>query len=546
MTDSVSPARQAAAAPPSPPERLRTLLVDDHAPVLRFLSLVFSSDGCDVTTATRAEEALDLIAKNVFDLVVSDIKMPGLSGLDLLETVRHQQPATPVVLITGAPSVESAVFGLRHQAFDYLVKPFSAEQIQELLRRIRLERERMKAEREQPAGVAQELARRQLGMEMLSKIGSLAFQGLDCAAFVDKVLAQVVELLEGDAAAILLFDDEQHVTPTQKGEPELAAQLVERGQQWYADLQRTDDGAGFSVTTVTEPFVGLATLIPGERRAAGILCLGRKAGSEVLPDEKEFLLAYGRTVGVALQQIVLGESLEETLIDTIAAFVNALESKDPYLKGHSARVSLYAGEIARVLGLPTAEVGLVRRAGILHDLGKLVVMDSILQKPARLTPEEVVLMQGHPVNAAKILKPLRFLAQEAEAIKRHHERYDGNGYPDGLKGDEIPLSARIVTVADSFDAMTSNRPYRSAMSLEKALQEILKQAGSQFDPVVTEAFVKVPLPRLNEISRFYDNSPEPFPTPAAKAETDLVAAWTRLTGLPSSLATRTASPAQTA
>jgi HD-GYP domain-containing protein (c-di-GMP phosphodiesterase class II) len=173
-------------------------------------------------------------------------------------------------------------------------------------------------------------------------------------------------------------------------------------------------------------------------------------------------------------------------------------------------------------------------------------MDSILQKPARLTPEELVLMQGHPVNAAKILKPLRFLAQEAEAIKRHHERYDGNGYPDGLKGDEIPLSARIVTVADSFDAMTSNRPYRSAMPLEKALQEILRQAGAQFDPVVTDAFVKVPLSRLNEISRFYDNSPEPFPTPAAKAETDLVAAWSRLTALPSSLAARTPSPAQTA
>jgi HD-GYP domain-containing protein (c-di-GMP phosphodiesterase class II) len=152
-------------------------------------------------------------------------------------------------------------------------------------------------------------------------------------------------------------------------------------------------------------------------------------------------------------------------------------------------------------------------------------------------------MQDHPVNAFKILKPLRFLAQEAEAIKRHHERYDGKGYPDGLKADQIPLSARIVTVADSFDAMTSNRPYRSAMSLEKALQEILKQAGAQFDPAVTEAFVKVPLTRLNEISRFYDNSPEPFPTPAAKPDTDLVAAWSRLTGLASGLGERAASSA---
>jgi putative nucleotidyltransferase with HDIG domain len=531
MTDPVTPARRTTAAASSEPERLRTLLVDDHASVLRFLSLAFSSDGCDVTTAARAEEALELVTGPPFDLVVSDIKMPGLSGLDLLRAVKEQQPATPVVLITGAPSVESAVFGLRHQAYDYLVKPFSAEQIKELLQRIRTDRQRLKTEREEPAGLTQELARRQLGMEMLSKIGSLAFQGLDSAMFVDKALAQVVEILDGDAAAILLFDDDQHVTPTQRGEPGLVAQLVTLGQQWFTELQRSSEPEGTGVQTTTEPFVALGTLIPGDRKAAGILCLARKEGSEVLPDEREFLVAYARTVGVALQQIVLGENLEENLIDTIAAFVNALESKDPYLKGHSARVSLYAGEIARALGLGAAQAGLVRRAGILHDLGKLVVMDSILQKPARLTPEEANVMQGHPVNAAKILKPLRFLAQEAEAIKRHHERYDGNGYPDGLKGDQIPLPARIVTVADSFDAMTSNRPYRSAMPLENALREILKHAGAQFDPAVTEAFAKVPLARLNEISRFYDNSPEPFPIPAAKPESDLVAAWSRLTRL---------------
>ena len=194
MTDRVTPARQTAAVSPDA-ERLRTLLVDDHASVLRFLALVFSSDGCDVTTAARAEEAIELIGKSSFDLVVSDIKMPGLSGLDLLQTVKDQQPATPVVLITGAPSVESAVFGLRHQAYDYLVKPFSAEQIQELLRRVRVDRQHLKAQ-EEPAGQTEELARRQLGMEMLSRIGSLAFQGLDCAAFVDKALAQVVETLD--------------------------------------------------------------------------------------------------------------------------------------------------------------------------------------------------------------------------------------------------------------------------------------------------------------------------------------------------------------
>jgi HD-GYP domain-containing protein (c-di-GMP phosphodiesterase class II) len=145
---------------------------------------------------------------------------------------------------------------------------------------------------------------------------------------------------------------------------------------------------------------------------------------------------------------------------------------------------------------------------MLHDLGKLVVMDAILQKPARLTSEEFAVMREHPGNAARILQPFRFLTREAEAIRGHHERYDGKGYPQGLKGAEIPLAARIITVADAFDAMTSNRPYRSAMPIEVAAMEISRHAEAQFDPQVTDAFSRIPLSRLTEISRLYEGERE--------------------------------------
>jgi response regulator RpfG family c-di-GMP phosphodiesterase len=493
---------------------LNVLLVDDHAPVLRFLAAAFKRQGCVVSTASSAEEALDLISERGFDLVVSDIKMPGLSGLDLLRTVRGQQPDTPVVLITGMPSVDSAVFGLRHQAYDYLTKPFSMSDVQDLVGRVRHDRSTRASG--QQAEASQRAIRRQFGMEALSRLGELALQGLDTTAFVERALGYTLEALGGDAALILLVDEDGRVSPSQTGDLSLAVRLLGASG---AALQGLSTGAMRGPVTVIEldaPSSALATLIQVMGRPAGILCLARHHGAEFVSDDREFLRGYARTIALSLEKMQVGEDVEGNLIDTISAFVIALESKDAYLKGHSTRVSLYAAEIARALGLSPAEVAVASRSGMLHDLGKLVVMDSILQKPARLTTEEFAVMREHPENAARILQPFRFLAREAEAIKGHHERFDGKGYPQGLKGEDIPIAARIITVADAFDAMTSNRPYRGAMPIEVAAIEITRHAQAQFDPRVTEAFSRIPLARLAEISRLYDGRPElAAPAPAA-------------------------------
>ena len=501
---------------------MNVLLVDDHAPVLRFLAAAFKRQGCVVSTASSAEEALDLISDRGFDLVVSDIKMPGLSGLDLLRTVKGQQPNTPVVLITGMPSVDSAVFGLRHQAYDYLTKPFSMTDVQQLVGRVRQDRETRRSGLQ--AEASQRAIRRQFGMEALSRLGELALQGLDPAAFIERALGYTLEALGGDAALILLVDENGRVSPSQTGDLSLAVRLLGTSGATFDALQKAGSRTPVTVVPLDAPASALATLIPVLGRPAGILCLARHQGGDFVSDDRDFLLSYARTIALALEKLQVGEDLEGNLIDTISAFVIALESKDAYLKGHSTRVSLYAAEIARALGLPAGEVAVASRGGMLHDLGKLVVMDSILQKPARLTTEEVAVMREHPSNAARILQPFRFLDREAQAIKGHHERFDGKGYPAGLKGEEIPIAARIITVADAFDAMTSNRPYRSAMPLEVAAIEITRHAEAQFDPTVTEAFSRIPLSRLAEISRLYDVRREPAaatvpsaPLPAADA-----------------------------
>jgi len=496
-------AAQLTAADQADPEVLRVLLVDDNDSVLRFLVSAFTSNHCQAKTASTAEQALDLLGDDPYDLVVSDIKMPGLSGLDLLRAIKGKQPGTPVVLITGVPSVNSAVFGLRHGAYDYLPKPFSVTEVKELIQRLR--RDRAEGNVNYPAGLSEELARRQGGVEVLAGIGELALQGLEPALFVEKVLEKTIRSLRCDGAVILLCDQDGKFNASRMGAPELVNQLLTLLHANFGDVVKSGGRETFTLTTRDHGFEALAALIPGVGNAMGILCMARDARhGAFLPDEKALLLGYAQTTAIALQKIVLREHLEKNLVDTIASFVIALESKDPYLKGHSARVSLYTGEIASVMALPPSDVVLFSRAGMLHDLGKLVIMDKILLKPRQLTEEEFELIRSHPVVGDKILKPLRFLSCEARAVRHHHERYDGKGYPDGLKGEDIPLIARVVTVADAFDAMTSDRPYRAKRPVEAAVAEVGRGARTQFDPLVAEAFVTIPIARLAEISRHLD------------------------------------------
>ena len=498
-------------------ELLRVLVVDDNASILRFLMSALTSTGCQVTTAATAEQALEVLGDDAFDLVVSDIKMPGLSGLDLLRAIKGKQPGTPVVLITGVPSVNSAVFGLRHGAYDYLPKPFSVTEIKELIQRLRRDRAEGNGNVNYPAGLTEELARRQGGVEVLSRIGELALQGLEPGAFIEKVLEKTMGSLRSDAAVLLLCDQEGRFNASRRGQPSLVNQLVNLLHAHFADVLKTGGREIFTLTTREQGFEALAALIPGVGDAMGILCMARdvRAGA-FLPDEKALVLGYAQTTSLALQKIVLREQLEKNLIDTISSFVIALESKDPYLKGHSARVSLYTGELASLMGLGSTDVVLFSRAGMLHDLGKLVMLDNILRKPRQLTEEEFELIRSHPVVGDKILKPLRFLSCEAKAVRHHHERYDGKGYPDGLKGEDIPLIARVVTVADAFDAMTSDRPYRAKWPIATAIEEVVRGARTQFDPVVAEAFIAIPIARLEQISRHFDlRSAE---APAASAQ----------------------------
>src|SRR6266581_769080 len=183
--------------------------------------------------------------------------------------------------------------------------------------------------------------------------------------------------------------------------------------------------------------------------------------------------------------------LECSYIQTVESLAVALEAKDRYTAGHSQRVAKFARLIARSLGLPREDVDIIGQVALLHDIGKIGMMDKILNKPANLTPEEREAIKTHPVIGAQILAPVATFAKHVEGIKHHHEMYDGTGYPDRLRGEEIPIAARIVCLADAFDAMTSTRPYRIGLPLDFAVKEMQKMAGTQFCPRCVEAFVRI-------------------------------------------------------
>ncbi|MBI2205472.1 MAG: HD-GYP domain-containing protein [Candidatus Rokubacteria bacterium] len=199
--------------------------------------------------------------------------------------------------------------------------------------------------------------------------------------------------------------------------------------------------------------------------------------------------AYQQSLRYAEDLRRLYVQLQRGVYQSLLGLANALEAKDPYTRGHSERVSRWSRRLAVALDLQPHAVEVVTQAGLLHDLGKIGVPETVLRKPGGLDDAEWALMKRHPLIGAEIVAPLEFFAGGALVIRHHHERVDGSGYPDGLHGDRIPLGARVVAVADVYDALTSDRPYRRALSPEAALAHLMTEAGRTLDEAAVATFI---------------------------------------------------------
>ena len=217
--------------------------------------------------------------------------------------------------------------------------------------------------------------------------------------------------------------------------------------------------------------------------------LDAACGDDLAAAYRRLTAAYQQSLRYAQDVRALYQQMQRGIYQSLLGLANALEAKDVYTRGHSERVGLTSRRLALALGVPTADAEVIARAGLLHDIGKIGVPEIVLRKAGPLSTEEWALMRQHPLIGAQIVSPFEFFASGALIIRAHHERMDGSGYPDGLVGDAIPLGARIVAVADVYDALTSDRPYRPAMSSDAALAHLMSQAGQGLDAMIVNTFV---------------------------------------------------------
>ena len=346
------------------------LFVDDEVNILKALQRLLRNEPIDVLTANSPSEAFELIERADPQVIVSDQRMPEMSGVDFLASVRDRHSDVVRMMLTGYTDMTIAVEAInKGEIYRLITKPWNDEELKATLRQ--------------------------------------AFDHYDLKAEIKRLNS------------------------------------VTREQNFK--LQDMNKNLEEKVRERTKQLDGKNT---------------------------ELRTAY---------------------IQTIRALAEAIDAKDAYTRGHSERVAVYASRIAREMNLPKELIERVYFAGLLHDVGKIGIPDAIITKPDRLNEEEYEEIKRHPEIGAKILEPVEFLRGVVPCVRHHHEWYDGcqNGYPDRLAGDQIPLPSRVIVVADTVEAMTSDRPYRKALPTDAVVKEMHKYSGTQFDPVVVDAFLKL-------------------------------------------------------
>jgi len=446
-------------------ERPRVLIVDDEKFIRDILADFLGMEGYIVRTAEDGTAALTELTHARYDMVISDLKMPRMGGIELLAAIGEAAPNALTVIMTGFGTVETAIDAMKRGAYDYILKPFKVEEVIHVVQR-GLEKQRLSAENLR--------LREALSLYKVS-------EAITASLSLDEVLATVGDAglheIDGDMVSTWLddgeggfFERQRLVQPQRDG--------AERGrvgfgefapgafiEHFAADSTLLEQGAKGERFFSTRPDAPLTSIVAVplrmKGRVVGWICVASFTKNKRFDEgQRKLLSIVGSRAAAAIENARLYEDLRATFQQTIRGLAKAIDKMDRYTSGHSDRVAVYATYLAIRLRLPADVVEIVRQSALMHDIGKLgCVMN--LNKPGKLTGDEYEIFKLHPTFGKDIL---------------------------GLKGNDVPLIARIIAVADTYDAMTSDRAYRRALPHEVAVNEIERCASTQFDPEVTDAF----------------------------------------------------------
>ncbi len=460
----------------------RILVVDDELVIREILSDFLTMEGYQVLTAEDGSVAVEVLARERVNMVISDLKMPQMGGLELLEHIRDHHPELVTLIMTGYGTVESAIEAMKRGAFDYVLKPFKVEEVVHTVRRA-LNQARLQAENIELRGA----------LSLYELAGHLG-DTIELAPTLRLLVETVAEQSGADrVSAVLLPDeDERWEGAATGGEPITDADLTEDGIRLPHAVLASNGRCfkylrGSALTAEVSSL--LMTPLVSRGKNLGFIIAVRDGGRSFNEGDRKLLTIIADRAAVAVHNAQLFTSLERTFVHTIEAFVTALEEKDRYTAGHSERVAEFAQVTAKEMDLGEDYVELIYQAGRLHDIGKLTIRTEELNKPGPLTDDEYERFKAHPGYGEMLLAKIPAFKKVLPGVGGHHEKYDGSGYPRGLEGENIPLMARIMAVADTYDAMTSHRAYRSALKHAIAVKELSRCAGTQFDPDVVESFL---------------------------------------------------------
>jgi len=473
------------------PDVPNILVVDDEKVIREILAEFLTLEGFNVTTAEDGGAAVDLLANNHFNMVITDLKMPNIGGLDLLEIIKKKDQNILTVIMTGFGTVETAKEAMKKGAYDYIQKPFKVDEVLHIVQRA-IEKQRLIDENIQ---LKQNVH--------LYRVSEEIATSLSANQIISTVMDTTVNAIKPDLVRLMLLDtgndrflEESRIQSEQWPEEELdggeldMTLLVEihgEGGEVLAHGPASDE---FFRGTPPEDLYSFMTVpFIVRQRVIGLMAVYSFSPNKRFTEgQRKLLNLISARAASAIENARLYTNLQDTFRQTIQGLASALEAMDKYTSGHSDRVALYSRLIAVQMKLEKNEIELITQAALMHDIGKMGCHAN-LNKPGKLTGEEYEIFKAHPTFGKEILETITFLHALIPGVYLHHERWDGKGYPLGLSRTEIPLMARILAVADTYDAMTSDRAYRKALSHRVAVAELERCSGTQFDPDVVNAFL---------------------------------------------------------